>query len=48
MKEEMGGEVLISRQSRHFSFIDNIIKVLFPICTLIWLVNNYVSRQGKV
>ena len=31
-----------------FSLINNIIKVLFPICTLIWRVNNYVSRQGKV
>ena len=24
------------------------IKVLFLICTLIWRVNSYVSRQGKV
>ena len=48
MKEEMGGEVFISRQSRYFSFIDNMIKVLFPICTLNWIVNKYVSRQGKV
>ena len=31
-----------------FSFINKIIKVLFPICTLIWRVNNYVYRQGKV
>ena len=31
-----------------FSFINNMIKVLFPICTLNWRVNNYVSRQGKV
>ena len=31
-----------------FSFVNNMIKVLFPICTLIWRVNNYVSRQGKV
>ena len=45
MKEEMDGEVFVSRQSRHFSFIDKIIKALFPICTLIWRVNNYVSRQ---
>ena len=22
-------------------------KELFPICTLTWTVNNYVSRQGK-
>ena len=44
--EEMDGEVFISRQSRHF-LIDNMIKVIFPICTLIWRVNDYVSRQGK-
>ena len=31
-----------------FTFIDNMIKVLFPICTLIWHVNNYVSGQEKV
>ena len=47
MKEEMDGEVFISRQSRHFSFIDNMIKVLFLVCTLNWRVINYVSRQGK-
>ena len=47
MKEEMDGEVFISGQSRHFSSPDNRIKVLLPICTLIWSVNKYVSRQGK-
>ena len=47
MKEKMDGEVFISRQSRHFSFIDNMIKVIFPICTLNWRVNNYASRQEK-
>ena len=31
-----------------FPLIYNMIEVLFPICTLIWCVNNYVSRQGKV
>ena len=31
-----------------FPLIDIMIKVLFPTCTLIWRVNNYVSRQGKV
>ena len=31
-----------------FSFVNNMIQVLFPICTLIWRVNNYISRQGKV
>ena len=34
--------------SLSLSLINIIIKVLFPICTLIWRVNNYVSRQGKV
>ena len=49
VREGMDGRVFISRQSRHaFSLINNMIKVLFPICTLIWRVNNYVSRQGKV
>ena len=47
MKEETDGDVFISRQSRHFPFMDDMIKVLFPICTLSWRVNNYVSRQGK-
>ena len=36
------------RQSRHFPFINDMIKVLFPICTLIGRVNKYVSYQGKV
>ena len=35
-------------ESATFPLIYNMIKVLFPICTLIWRVNNYVSRQGKV
>ena len=47
MNEKMEGEVFISRQILHFSFIDNMIKVLFTICTLNWRVNIYVSRQGK-
>ena len=47
MKEEIDGEVFIYRQSRHFSFVDNMIKVLFPIRTLNGRVINYVSRQGK-
>ena len=47
MKEEMGGMVFFSRQSWHFSFMDNMIKVVFSVCTLNWRVNNYVSHQGK-
>ena len=48
MKEEMEGEVFISRQIRHYPLIDNMTKGLFLMCTLIWRVNNYVSRQEKV
>ena len=35
-------------ESASIPLINNMIKVVFPICTLIWRVNNYVSRQGKV
>ena len=35
-------------ESASFPLINNMIKVLFLICTLIWRVNNCVSRQGKV
>ena len=35
-------------ESASFSLINNMIKVLFFICTLIWRVNNNVSRQRKV
>ena len=30
-----------------FSFKFKRIKLLFPFCTLIWRLNNYVSRQAK-
>ena len=43
----MDGEVFISRHSWHSSFMDNMIKVLFPICTLNYRVNNYFYRHGK-
>ena len=48
-KEEMDRKVFISHQCQHFSFVNIMIKVLFPICTLNWLVNSYVSRheEGK-
>ena len=48
MKEEMDGEVLISRQSRHFPFVDNMIRVLFPICTLNWHVNIFFHAKENV
>ena len=47
MKEQMNGKVFISCQSRHFSSVFNMIKVLFHIFTSNWSVSNYVSRQGK-
>ena len=47
MKEQMDGEVFISRQIWQVSFKDNMSKVLFPDCTLNWRVNTYVVRQGK-
>ena len=48
VKEEMEGRVFISGKIGIFSFVNIMIKVLFPICTLIWRVNIYVSRQEKV
>ena len=45
-KKKDGG-LFICRQSWHFSFIHKMSKVFFPIGTLNWRVNNYVSRQGK-
>ena len=45
--EEMEGGVFISHRSRHLYFLEKMIEVLFPICQLIWRVNNYVSRHGK-
>ena len=48
VKEKMDGRVIFPAKIGIFSFIINMIKVLFPICTLIWSVNNYVSHQGKV
>ena len=47
MNEEMDGKVFISRQGRHFAFVNIMVEILFPICTLTWRVNIYVCRQGK-
>ena len=48
VKEEVDGECLFPARVGISPLINNMTKVLFPICTLIWRVNNYVSRQGKV
>ena len=41
-------DVYFPPDSASFPLINNMIKVLFPIFTFIWRVNNYISRQGKV
>ena len=47
--EEMHGEMFFfPARVGTFSFINIMIKVLFPICTLIWRVNNYVIGEMKV
>ena len=49
IREEMDGKVVyFPPESAFFTFDVIIYKVLFPICTLTWRVNNYVSRQEKV
>ena len=47
MREEMDGNVFIYHQSWHSHFDFLVICILFPICTLTWRLNNYVSREGK-
>ena len=46
--EQMDARVFIPLKSPNYSFKNIMYKVLFPICNLIWRVNNYVSRQGTV
>ena len=48
VKEEMDREVFFPAPVDIFPFAGKMSKVLFPICTLIWRVNDYVSLQGKV
>ena len=47
MREEMDGKVIDTR-FYIFPFIVFMIKVLFPICTLTWRVNIYVSAKKKI
>ena len=47
-REEMEGKMFISRQSCHFSFVKNMIKVLLPNCTSNWSVNFYVSSRKEI
>ena len=48
MKEMDGKAVYFPSESAFFKFDVLYLKVFFPICTLTWRVNNYVSRQEKV
>ena len=49
MKEEMDGKVVyFPPESALLPLMLYFSTVLFPICTLTWRANNYVSRQEKV
>ena len=49
MREEMDGKVVsFPPVSALLPLMLYLSTVLFPICTLTWRVNNYVSRQEKV
>ena len=49
MREEMDGEVVyFPPESALLHLMLYFSTVLFPICTLTWRVNNYVSCQEKV
>ena len=52
MREKMDGKVLImftkAPESEIFVFMVNVIKILFPISTLMWRVNNCVARRQGI
>ena len=49
MREEMDGKVVyFPPESALLPLMLYLSTVLFPICTLTWRANNYVSRQEKV
>ena len=49
LREEMDGKlVYFPPESALLPLMLYFSTVLFPICTLTWRVNNYVSRQEKV
>ena len=48
MKKMDGKVVYFPPESAFFNFDVLNLKAFFPICTLTWRVNNYVSRQEKV
>ena len=49
MMEEMDGKVVYFPPESAFpNLMLYLYTVLFPICTLTWRVNNYVSRQEKI
>ena len=46
-EEKMNGKVFFPARLGFSAFEDYVVIVFFPISTLIWRANNYVSRQGK-
>ena len=49
MREEMDGKVVyFPPESALLPLMLYFSTVLFPICSLTWRINNYVSRQEKV
>ena len=49
MREEMDGKVVyFTPESALLPLMLYLSTVLFPICTLTWRINNYVSRQEKI
>ena len=49
MREEMNGKVVyFPPESAFLPLMLYFSTLLFPICTLAWRVNNYVSRHEKV
>ena len=46
MREEMDKKVFIFRESRHFFFLVNMNKVVFPFCTFTWRLNvSFPARE---
>ena len=48
LRNEMDRKVFISRQTCHFLFVNEMINNFSPNLYLIWLINNFISCQGKV
>ena len=47
VREKLMGRCFLPARVGIFPFINIMSKLLFPTCTLIWRVSNYVSHQGE-